>query len=172
MSDFLRPEARAFLWRWRDTLVGLALIALGLWWGLRFFGALKWLGYVVILLGVTIAVAGVQRARFRQAGLGPGVVQINERRLSYFGPLDGGVMDVSDLMRLELDPTAHPDANWILTGVGGQRLCIPVNAAGAEDLFDVFAALPGIKTEQILAVLSRTPDARVVVWGRMRPVLH
>ncbi|MBQ1203430.1 MAG: ABC transporter permease, partial [Loktanella sp.] len=45
---------------------------------------------------------------------------------------------------LTLDPTSHPDPSWILSGVGGQRIAIPINAAGADDLFDVFAALPGI----------------------------
>lgn len=172
MSDFLRPEARALIWRWRDALAGTLLILVGLWWALRSFGVMQWLGYLVVLLGVIVAVAGAQRARFRQNGTGAGVVQVNERRLTYFGPLDGGVMDVADLTRLELDPTAHPDPNWILSGIGGQRIAIPINAAGAEDLFDVFAALPGIKTADMLDVLTSTPDVRITVWSRVRPLLH
>jgi hypothetical protein len=100
------------------------------------------------------------------------VVQVRERRFAYFGPLDGGVMDVDDLRILEIDPTSHPSPSWVLTGEGGQRLAIPVNATGAEDLFDVFAALPDIKTQAMLDVLSRTPDARVVIWQRTRPLLH
>jgi hypothetical protein len=51
-------------------------------------------------------------------------------------------------------------------------VAIPINAAGAEDLFDVFAALPGIKTNTVLDELSRTPDARVIVWSRDKPLLH
>jgi hypothetical protein len=172
MSEFFRPEVRALLWRWRDTIAGVVLIALGLWWGLRAFGAVQWLGYVVIVGGIILTAAGVQRARFRQDGIGSGVVQINERRLSYFGPLDGGVIDVADLTKLELDPSGHPDPNWVLSGVGGQTLSIPINATGAEALFDVFAALPGIKTGDMLDVLSRTPDARVTIWARVRPLLH
>ena len=90
MADFLRPEARAFLWRWRDVWVGLAVVGLGIWWGLRSFGPVSWLGYLLVAAGVVWAIAGIQRARFRQDGDGPGVVQIRERRLGYFGPLDGG----------------------------------------------------------------------------------
>lgn len=172
MDDFLRPEARAFLWRWRDTWLGLAVGCLGLWWALHSFGAVSWLGYLVLALGVAWAVAGVQRARFRQGDDGPGVVQIRERRLAYFGPLEGGVMDVDDLTRLELDPSAYPSAVWVLTGIGGQRIAIPVNAAGSEDLFDIFAGLPGIRTSAVLDVLSHTPDARVTLWQRDRPLLH
>jgi len=99
-------------------------------------------------------------------------VQIRERRFAYFGPLDGGVMDVDDLSKLEIDPSSHPAPSWVLTGVGGQRLAIPINATGAEELFDVFAALPNIQTNVVLDVLSRTPDARVTVWQRTKPLLH
>lgn len=172
MADFMRPEARAFLWRWRDVWLGLAVIMLGLWWGFHSFGILRWLGYLMVLAGLAWAIAGVQRARFRQGDDGPGVVQIRERRLGYFGPLDGGVIDVDDLTKLELDPGAFPAPVWVLTGVGDQRITIPINAKGAEDLFDIFAALPGIRTHSLLNVLSHTPDARVTVWERTRPLLH
>ncbi|MDP5084488.1 MAG: hypothetical protein NWQ23_03635 [Yoonia sp.] len=172
MADFLRPEVRALAWRYRDMLLGLALLALGLFWALRSFGILQWIGYGLIGLGLIWAIAGAQRARFRQDGGGPGVVQIRERRLAYFGPLDGGVIDVEDLTQLEIDPSSHPEPSWVLTGIGGQRIAIPINAAGAEELFDVFAALPGIKTHTVLDVLSRTPDARVIVWSRVKPLLH
>lgn len=172
MGDFFRPEVRAFFWRWREVLLAGVVMALGLWWALGGIGITVWLGYVFVLIGVGWAVAAVQRARFAQDGDGPGVVQIRERRLAYFGPLDGGVMDTEDLTMLELDPVSHPEASWVLTGVGGQRIAIPINAKGSDDLFDVFAALPGIKTETVLDVLTRTPDARVIVWSRVKPLLH
>ncbi len=172
MAEFFRPEVRAFAWRWRDVLLGVALVLLGIWWRLGSVGIGQWLGYGMIGLGVIWALAGAQRARFRQDGDGPGVVQIRERRLAYFGPLDGGVIDVADLTMLELDPTAHPAPHWVLTGVGGQRIAIPINAKGAEELFDIFAGLPGIKTTTMLDVLSRTPDARVIIWSKVRPLLH
>ena len=172
MVEFLRPEVRAMAWRYRDMLLGLAVLALGLFWGLRSYGVLQWIGYGLIAFGGIWAVAGLQRGRFRQDDAGPGVVQIRERRLAYFGPLDGGVMDVADLTMLEIDPTSHPTPSWVLTGVGQQRIAIPINAKGAEDLFDVFAALPNIQTNTVLDVLSRTPDARVTVWSRTKPLLH
>ena len=172
MADFLRPEVRALAWRYRDMLFGAVVLLLGVFWAQRSFGILQWIGFGMIALGAIWAIAGVQRARFRQEGDGPGVVQIRERRLAYFGPLDGGVIDVEDLTMLEIDPSSHPEPSWILTGIGGQRISIPINAAGAEDLFDVFAVLPGIKTNTDLDVLSRTPNARVTVWHKDKPLLH
>ena len=86
--------------------------------------------------------------------------------------MTGGILDLDDLTEVALDPRSYPDPSWILTGIGGQRIAIPINAAGADALFDVFAGLPGIKTGSVLDVLSRTPDALVVIWSRARPLLH
>jgi len=172
MADFLRPEVRDFAMRWREVLLAGAVGAIGVWLALTGIGINVWLGYLMILAGAAWGFAAVQRVRFAQDGEGPGVVQVRERRLGYFGPLDGGVMDMDDMNMLELDPNTHPSPSWVLTGMGGQRVAIPINAAGADDLFDVFAALPGIDTSSVLDVLSRTPDARVTIWSRTRPLLH
>jgi hypothetical protein len=59
-----------------------------------------------------------------------------------------------------------------LTSIEAQVITIPINAKGAEGLFDVFASLPDIKTSTVLDVLSHTPDARVTVWNRVKPLLH
>ncbi len=159
------------LWRWREVMVAAAIAALGLWWGLTQFGALKWLGWALALIGAALAVASVQRVRFRQGGGGIGVVQVDERRLAYFGPLTGGVIELGDLARVDLDPTAWPAAHWILTA-RGEALAIPVNAEGADQLFDVFAALPGIRTEQMLAALQNAPEKPVNIWTRPVVRLH
>ena len=172
MADFLRPEARATLWRWREVLAASALEALGLWWAIEGMGVVRWLGGTLVLIATGLGFAGVQRARFRQDGQGPGIVMLDERRLVYMGPLTGGAMDVADMTRLELEPAALPAPQWVMTGIGGQTLAIPVNAEGAEALFDVFAALPGIRSNQMLDVLERTPGARVTVWETKRTLLH
>ena len=172
MSDFLRPEARAVLWRWREVIGALCALAFGVWLALGSFGIMRWIGIVLMLGAAIFVVAGVQRARFRQAGAGPGVVQVAERRLVYMGPLTGGQMDIADLTRLELDPTGHPAAHWILTGTGGQLLAIPVNAENAESLFDLFASLKDIKTQAMLDALDHTPDVRVTVWEKTPILLH
>lgn len=172
MADFMRPEARAGLWRWREVIVGLILLGCGLWWAIGGFGVVRGIGVVVCVVAGALIIAGIQRGRFRQAGKGPGVVQVTERRLAYFGPLTGGAIDIEDVTRLELEPKAIPVAHWIVTGMGGRRLEIPVNATGADALFDLFGALPNLNTEQMLDVLSHTPEARVLVWERAPDLLH
>ncbi|MEO1638016.1 MAG: hypothetical protein AAFU41_02055 [Pseudomonadota bacterium] len=172
MSDFFRPEVRAFARRWQEVIAATGVIALGFWWVFTGVGINLWLGVILCVVGVGWGVAAIQRARFAQDGEGPGVVQIRERRLAYFGPLNGGVMDVSALTEVAFEPDSHPGPSWTLVDSDGQELAIPVNAAGAEGLFDAFAALPGMETQAMLTVLERTPDARVVVWRRSKPLLH
>lgn len=166
MADFLRPEARAALWRWREALSGAALAVFGFWWGVGAASLVQWIGWAVVALGIALALAGIQRARFRTGAGGPGIVQIDERRLSYFGPLTGGIIDMDDLTRLELDPKGLPAPHWILSGEGGQRVAIPITATGADSLFDLFASLPGIRTAQMLAALEDQPTARITIWDR------
>ncbi|MEM8537965.1 MAG: hypothetical protein AAGF56_08895 [Pseudomonadota bacterium] len=172
MSDFIRPEVRAFTTRWQEVIAAGAVLVIGIWWAMTGTGINRWLGVIICLVGIGWGVAAVQRARFAQDGEGPGVVQVRERRLAYFGPLGGGVMDVANLTELAFEPDSHPGPSWTLKDDGGQQLAIPVNAAGAEALFDAFAALPGMDTQKLLTVLTRTPAARVVLWQRAKPVLH
>ncbi len=172
MTGFIRPELRAAIVQWREALVGLAILALGLWWALTGLGALALLGWVLVIGGAALALTGAQRARFRTGQGGPGVVAVDERQLSYFGPLEGGVMDVENLRLLELEPDARPAPHWVLTDITGARLHIPTTAEGADALFDVFATLPGIRTEAMLAQLGRAPDQRVTIWERVPPQLH
>ncbi|SLN21422.1 hypothetical protein [Roseisalinus antarcticus] len=172
MSDFLRPEARAALYRWREVLIAGGLAVLGLWWGLTALGILQWLGWGLVLCAAALAYAGLQRLRFAQGGGGAGVVTIDERRIVYFGPLSGGVADLDLLSRLELEPKAAPAPAWVLTLETGEALEIPIDAEGADGLFDLFAALPGIRTEQVLSVLSHRPDARVTLWQAPARRLH
>ena len=162
----IRPAAREALGRWKEVLIGVCVAALGVYWG--FFtggGLLHWIGYVVIAIACAIIVAGVQRARFRLGGGGPGVVQINEARIGYFGPLDGGLVDLTELDRLTLDPVSTPP-HWVLEQPGQPAVHIPLTATGADSLFDAFATLPGIRTEHMLRQMQALPDRPVVIWQR------
>jgi len=167
MSDFLRPAARATLWRLRGVAVAVAAGAVGLWWGLTAFGFIRWLGWALLVVGAALLWTALQRLRFGSHGGGPGVVQVVERQLAYFGPLTGGVIDLDDLRRLDLDGSATP-LHWVLTGPGGQVVQVPVNAAGADALFDAFAALPGLSSERLIGALQTPPQGLLLLWQAPR----
>lgn len=161
--SFVRPEALAVLRRYRETIVGSGLVALGLWWLTGAQGLLILPAVALSVAGAVLLWLGIQRARFRRDGQGPGIVQVTEAQISYFGPLTGGTVALSGLMRITLDGTQHPP-HWHFGRADAPPLLIPVNADGAERLFDAFSALPGFRMDRALKALENPAARRVVIW--------
>ena len=171
--SFIRPEARGAILRWREVLVGAGIVALGVW-AARGFGILHWVGYGLCLVGAIVIFTGLQRARFRTGKGGPGTVQIDEGEVTYYGPWWGGSVALRDLSRIEL-AGGGDTAVWRLYQPGQAALVIPVNADGAETLFDAFATLPGMRTGQMVSALNRRDvkdDHPVVIWSSGAARLH
>lgn len=162
--SFVRPEVKAAFWRWREALAGLCFAMFGLWMAIGAHGITEMLGFSVVVAGVVVALAGMQRARFRSGSGGPGLVEVLEGQITYFGPTDGGTLSIQGLTKVELDQTTRPAPSWILTETGQPPLTIPTNAEGSELLFDVFASLDGIRTERMLSEMKKRPKRRVVIW--------
>lgn len=166
--SFVRPEARATLWRWREALVGLCSLGFGAWWALSGTTLTRWIGLVIVLLALALIVAGWQRGRFRGPAGGLGVVRVDEGQIAYFGPLTGGIVALSEITELAYDATGKP-VHWVLSQPGQADLHIPVDADGADALFDAFTSLPGLKTEEMLGHLTRRLQARKTLWRRGAP---
>ncbi|KIC47942.1 hypothetical protein RA29_17135 [Tateyamaria sp. ANG-S1] len=167
---FFRPEAKAALWRWREVLVGVALAILALWWLAQARGVLGYVAPVMLVGAGALIMVGLQRGRFRGAGGGLGTVQVVEGEVIYFGPLSGGSVSLREVQRVILDGAQSPP-HWRLDQPQHPTLMIPVDADGADALFDAFAALPGLKTEQMLAKLHAGADTPVLIWERSAPTL-
>lgn len=161
----IRPEAKAQMMRWREVLVGSAAVLLGLWWLAGPRGLLSLPAAVLILGGGALIWIGVQRARFRSAGAGPGAVQVDEGQITYFGPLTGGSVSLRELSAITLDPTLHP-THWRLEEPGQPPLLIPVNSEGADTLFDAFATLPEFRMTHALAIMKAPGVHPIVIWHR------
>ena len=126
---------------------------------------LKFPGIAMACGGVALVWIGAQRARFRSSGAGPGTVEVDEGRIIYYGPLTGGSVDLRDVSAVTYDPSLHP-AHWRLQQPGQGGLLIPVNAAGAERLFDAFATLPGFRMDRALRARKEQDAHSIVIWQR------
>lgn len=167
MTDFLRPEARQHLNRYRDLIIAALVGAIGLYWALTTFGFMVWVGWFLVIVASAFAWSGVQRLRFKTEQGGIGVVSIKEGQITYLAPFDGGVVALSDLDTLVLNYTQDPPC-WVLKQLGQADVQIPLNAEGTERLFDVFAALPGLQTGQMLSALERNSGHSIVIWQRTK----
>lgn len=169
MTGFLRPEAARALRRWREALIALAVVALGLWISLRPGPIVQGFGYVLIAVGALSLIPAIRRARFAAQGQGPGpgVVRVDEGRVLYMGPVTGGTIAIREMTALSLRRDAGGQAEWVLTEPGA-LLSIPVNAEGADALFDAFTALGGLSAPQLLRALDATAPGQQRLWTRDR----
>jgi hypothetical protein len=160
----VRPEVRETLSRWREPIIGAGLAGLGLWVATRGGWLLLPAGAVLAALGVGWALLGLRRMRFAGRGDAPGVVELDEGRISYLGPQVGGEISLSDLTEIRL-LALRGRRVWRLRQSDGQALLVPVDATGSEALFDAFASLPGLSSADLVAAL----DGEVAPSGQTLP---
>jgi hypothetical protein len=172
MPDFLRPGAVRVLRRWREPLLAIAVVALGLWIAARPGPIVQGFGWVLAAFGAVAMIPALRRARFAASGEAPGVVQVDERRILYMGPTHGGTVALDELDHLSIRRDAQGRAAWVLVE-GDTLLVIPVEARGAEALFDAFTALPGLSAQAILAARDGRAEGTHRLWSRApRPALQ
>ncbi len=166
MFNAIRPEVVAALRRYAQTLVGVGVALFGLWIVSVTFGFVIWFGYAVIAIGIALIVEGLRRARFAASatGDGPGIVEIDERRISWMSAHFGGAVEMDLLQTVEILVSEGGKPMWIFTQSDGQRLAVPAAAQGAEGIIDALSALHGLDFSAALKVLSSDSQQRVVLW--------
>jgi len=164
-GGFLRPEAVAVLRRWREPLIALAGAGVGLWIAYSPGPVMAGFGWVVLAVSGVVFALSLRRVRFARGGDGPGVVTLDERRVAYMGPYYGGVVALDDLAALSLRRAGDGKAYWVLAGAQ-EVLVIPVNAHGAQAMFDAFTTLPGLSMPFVLRQQDATEPGTVTLWRR------
>ena len=167
--------AMALLTRWREVIAAGGLALAGVWIGWLGGYLLLPVGMAIVALAAALGIAAFRRLRFQQEVLAPGWVEVDEGQVGYLGPAFGGYVALPDLIEIRL-LTMRGRRLWRLKQADGQVLLIPVDAAGAERLFDAFGSLPGLGSAALIAALSLGgsgaqslpgPDATTrVVWRR------
>ena len=154
----IRVEVSDAAWRWREVIAAGGLGAFGLW--LIWLGGflLGPIGALMLVLAAFWGVTAWRRVRFAQEVAAPGMVEVDEGQVGYLGPSFGGYVALPDLVEVRL-VTMYGRRLWRLKQADGQALLIPVDAAGAERLFDAFGSLPGMDMAALLAALE-TPLAQ------------
>ena len=152
------------------------ITALGANWAFTGFGLLSWLGWPGLLIGLALLIAGLQRARVRPRSGGPGVIELDERRLTYLHPEHGTFVDLPAVTRVEIVTTdqgpAVDDLFWVFSGAGGQQVEIPGSAVGAEKLFDALASFPGADYQKVIEASGSTGSNHFVIWQKKTQRLH
>jgi len=172
----IRPEVLAVFRKYSEVILGLVLAGLGGWVLLRSGWFWMLVGAAVMLAGLALAYIAWRKLAFRSNEVGPGVVEVDERQISYFSAYEGGAVSIEALSRITVitndeGPWAE-DMHWVLEEDGGSRLVIPNSAAGAEKLFDAFSALPGVDYTMAARAMGSTQNDSYVIWAKPRAALH
>ncbi|QIE55899.1 hypothetical protein G5B40_10830 [Pikeienuella piscinae] len=163
--SFIRPKVAAAALRWRETTLWAALTLAGLFWlygpgAVRAALMLLW-GMVGLWLTRSALLSALAAARAEA----PGVVSIDERRISYFGPYAGGVLALDEIGRIAIG-AEEGGAVWRLwSPESAAPLTIPAAAEGAGGLIDAFAALPGFAPTRALSTLHGA-HGELTIWRR------
>ncbi|WP_395541590.1 hypothetical protein [Neotabrizicola sp. sgz301269] len=157
-TPLLRPEVSALMRRWAEPALGLGLAALGLWIATRGGWLLPVFGLPLVALGGGFALIALRRMRFAAGIAAPGIVELDEGRIRYLHPTMPGEVSLPDLTEIKL-LALRGRRVWRLREAGGRGMLVPVDAAGAEGLFDAFATLPGLTSADLVAALA--PDVPV-----------
>lgn len=166
MADFLRPEIVAALVRWREVAGALALAAAGLWvtgFGGWFFQAV---GLLIAVAGAGAAVIALRRLRFVREVDQPGIVEVDEGQVRYFGPHGGGFAALAEAAELSVYTDADGRKWWLIREQSGNLLPVPAAAEGADRLFEAFSSLPGLSQTALIEALEREGRGPVTVWRR------
>ncbi|MBM3603864.1 MAG: hypothetical protein FJX25_03700 [Alphaproteobacteria bacterium] len=165
----IRPGLRDRLRDNRELLVFAALTLAGLWLSLRGGWFFALVGAAVTLVCASLTLGAMRRSPFRRQIGAPGMVEIVEGAIRYYGATrPGGEIPLRDLVEirlLRLDGRAH----WRLRSQTGEALLVPADAAGAAALADAFTALPGLDMGAVSAALAGVAhqrDAIRTVWRR------
>ncbi len=168
MSGFFRPETQKWLSRWREPVIAAIVALVGgriLWRGyIRYDWMLQAIGLILLLGGLAAFWAAYRRSQFGVGGLGPGLVEVTERRISFMTAAGGDFVDITAITRLEIRTTIAFGRVWVLKQSEGATLFIPLDATGSDTLFDAFSALPGIDPKRLIAAVNATGDSRDIIW--------
>ncbi len=166
----IRPELREWLRPRQEMLVAALCVIVSGWiasWGGWFFAGLGFLGFAI---SVGWLLGSWRRLAFHRDIAAPGLVEIVEGEVRYFGARAiGGTLALRDLNEIRLLRLNGQDY-WRLKTQGGEALLIPVEAKGADRLADAFSALPGLDLGRVSAALAQKggPSLRIV-WTAPKP---
>ena len=167
--SFVRDDAAATLRKYQEVLLGIVLILIGFWILVSFHGFLRWLSVPLVVLGSVSTWNAWRRTRMKAANNGPGVVEIDERRLSYFGPFGGQSISLNDVTRIQIETTElgpfADDMFWLFY-TGSELARVPSSAQGADAILDALSSFKGADYDAVIRASSSTKRDKFLIWQK------
>lgn len=169
--SFVRPEAISYFQNYRGFILSAMIVIAGVYILASSFGTTRIAGGIILIIGLLVGHDAYRRFKFPSGRGGRGVLEVDERRVSYlFGGIETSI-SMDSLDRIELHRSVKGLVTWIFYGPDGM-LSVPGDAGGTDALFDALVALPGINYSQAEAAMQGTDPDIFLIWQRNRAKLH
>ncbi len=169
--SFIRPEAAAQLRKARPFILAGLIGCFGFYILFTTRGTGYIAGAVVLGIAGLIVHDTIRRARFPKGDGGPGLVEVDERRITYLSSGGGASVSLDTLTRVEAHRNRRGHVTWIFYDEDGM-LSVPASASGSDVLFDAMTALPGVNYDQAAAAAKGQGPDVFLVWTRDRKALN
>jgi len=168
--NFIRPNVRAHFSKWFEAYLVAAFLIIGLRLLIRGFViesiVYEIVGALVVLLGLVFLRGAIQRIQFRRSQMAPGMVDVTEREISYFGPMLGKTISLESLLKIELRESEAYGSVWVMHNSEGDPMIVPTSAKGSDRLFDAFTSLSDVKMDALVRAVNTVPVRNHVIWER------
>ena len=169
--SFIRPEAISSLRKYRGFILAGLFVTAGLFIVFTSYGTTRIAGCIILVVGGLVGHDAYRRFKFPAGEGGAGVVDVDERRVSYLSAEGGMSISMDTLERIELHRNTKGRITWVFYGPEG-LLSVPGDAEGTDKLFDALVALPSVNyTQAQAATQGKGPDL-FLIWRRNRTKLH
>ncbi|KAB7613970.1 hypothetical protein F9L33_11485 [Amylibacter sp. SFDW26] len=169
--NFIRPNVRAHFAKWSEAYLVALIIIMGIRVLIRGFVIqsiiYEAIGGVTIILGLVLLRGTIQRIQFKRSQKAPGMVDVTEREISYFGPMHGKTVSLESLFKIELRESEAYASVWVLHNSEGDPMIVPTSAKGSDRLFDAFTSLSGVKMDVLVKAVNTVPVHSHVIWERI-----
>jgi len=168
--SFIRPELRNQIQRWREIIFAAGVVAVGIWVfsaGGPLFGLI---GGIIALAGLGLGIIGWRRLRLNFGEGGLGVVEVDERQISYLLSYGGFSLSISEITAIEIHTNSlgpfSPDLFWVFKSIGQHPQSIPGNAVGAAKIYDVLASFDNVNFDRAIAATKSTEASVFQIWKK------
>lgn len=169
--SFIRAEAAASLRKYRSFILAGLIGLAGVYILFTGHGTAYLAAVMFLLIAALAAHDGYKRLRFPAGTGGAGVVEVDERRISYLAAQGGKSMSLDDLSRVEIHRNSRGRITWVFYSPG-EMFEVPGDAMGTDKLFDALVALPGVNYAQAEAASQGQGPDLFLIWQKDRTKLH
>jgi len=167
---FIRPEVTELLRRNIDGIIGCLILLVGIKVLISFTWLGLVLGLVLSLIGFGLIVGAWQKLFLVSVFEGAGLLEVNERQVSYLHIVNGGVISLDFIDRISLITNANTfmvqKRFWCLEQAGIDSLIFPISVKGIETFIGSLAVFSNVDYGIINVALKDKSKKKYVVWQR------